>query len=64
KPGKTSPSQTTVKPQTTHAPTSATGGPPKLALEGNKWVVEYQTGKHDLRITETNMRHCIYIFKC
>ncbi|CAF5210190.1 unnamed protein product, partial [Rotaria magnacalcarata] len=64
KPGKTSPSQTTVKPQTTHAPTSAMGGPPKLALEGNKWVVEYQTGKHDLRITETNMRHCIYIFKC
>ena len=20
-------------------------GPPKLALEGNKWVVEYQTGQ-------------------
>ncbi|CAF3987073.1 unnamed protein product, partial [Rotaria sp. Silwood1] len=32
---------------TVNIPTSKTGGPPKLALEGNKWLVEYQTGKHD-----------------
>jgi adenylyl cyclase-associated protein len=31
--------------------------PPKLALDGNKWIVEYQTGKSDLRITETEMKH-------
>jgi adenylyl cyclase-associated protein len=47
-----------------NTPTLTPVGTPKLALEGNKWVVEYQTGKHDLRITETNMKHCIYIYKC
>ncbi len=39
-------------------------GPPKLALEGNKWIVEYQSNRTDLKITETNMRHTIYIYKC
>jgi adenylyl cyclase-associated protein len=33
-------------------------------LEGNKWIVEYQTDKSDLRITETEMKHTIYIYKC
>jgi len=27
-------------------------------------VVEYQTGKSDLRITDTEMKHTIYIYKC
>ncbi len=33
-------------------------------MEGNKWIVEYQTDKSDLRITETEMKHTIYIYKC
>jgi len=64
KPGKHTSPQATVKPQMVNIPTSTTGGSPKLALEGNKWLVEYQTGKHDLRITDTNMKHSIYIYKC
>lgn len=42
----------------------STSGPPKLVLEGNKWIVEYQSGRSDLKITETNMKHTIYIYKC
>ena len=38
--------------------------PPKLALEGNKWLVEYQTNRQDLKIDETNMRQTVYIYKC
>lgn len=42
----------------------STSGPPKLALEGNKWIVEYHSDRTDLKITETNMRHTVYIYKC
>ncbi|CAF1047788.1 unnamed protein product [Rotaria sordida] len=49
---------------TSNTSTNTTSGPPKLALEGNKWIVEYQNGRTDLKITETNMRHTIYIYKC
>lgn len=38
--------------------------PPKLVLEGNKWVVEYHNGNSNVRITETEMKHTIYIYKC
>ncbi|CAF3311555.1 unnamed protein product [Rotaria socialis] len=51
----------TTSPSTTN---TATTGPPKLVLDGNKWLVEYQAGKSDLRITDTNMRHSIYVYKC
>jgi adenylyl cyclase-associated protein len=37
---------------------------PKLALEGNKWIVEYYSNRKDLKITDTNMRQTIYIYKC
>ena len=43
---------------------SLTSGPPKLALEGNKWVVEFHSDRSDLKITETNMKHTIYVYKC
>lgn len=49
---------------TTTKPAATTGGTPKLALEGNKWLVEFYTNKQDLRITETSMRHSIYVYKC
>lgn len=38
--------------------------PPKLALEGNKWVVENQVGNKNIVISETEPRQTIYIFKC
>ncbi|CAF2990888.1 unnamed protein product [Rotaria sp. Silwood2] len=41
-----------------------TSHPPKLVLEGNKWIVEYYSGRSDLKITETNMIHTIYVYKC
>jgi len=63
-PEKPSTPQAAVKSQTVNSPRPTSGGPSKLALEGNKWVVEYQTGRHDLRITETEMKHTIYIYKC
>ena len=47
-----------------NASSKSTFGPPKLALEGKKWIVEYHSDRPDLKITETNMRHTIYIFKC
>jgi adenylyl cyclase-associated protein len=33
-------------------------------LEGNKWVVEFHSGRSDLKITETNMKQTIYVYKC
>ena len=33
-------------------------------MEGNKWTVEYQNGQPNVRITGTEMKHAIYIYKC
>ncbi|CAF0754706.1 unnamed protein product [Adineta steineri] len=49
---------------TSNTSSHLTSGPPKLALEGNKWIVEYYNNRTDLKISETNMRHTIYIYKC
>jgi len=38
--------------------------PPKLALEGNKWAVEYQVGNKSIVISETEPKHTCYIYKC
>lgn len=38
--------------------------PPVLALQGKKWVVEYQDNKPDLAITETNPKQTVYVYKC
>ncbi|KAL6042671.1 F-actin-capping protein subunit alpha [Balamuthia mandrillaris] len=38
--------------------------PPKLALEGNKWVVEYQFNNSSIVIEETEARQTVYIYKC
>ncbi|CAF0967240.1 unnamed protein product [Rotaria sordida] len=55
-----------TKSQETVSQTSSTltSGPPKLALEGNKWVVEFHSGRHDLKITDTNMKQTVYVYKC
>ncbi|CAF2748282.1 unnamed protein product [Rotaria sp. Silwood2] len=59
-------SNVSTKPQETvsHTSSTLTSGPPKLALEGNKWVVEFHSGRQDLKITETNMKHTVYVYKC
>ncbi|CAF0748087.1 unnamed protein product [Adineta ricciae] len=43
---------------------NSTSGTPKLALEGNKWLVEYQSGRTDLKLVEVNMKQTVYIYKC
>lgn len=38
--------------------------PPKFALEGTKWVVEFQKDNKNLVIDQTESRHTVYIYKC
>jgi adenylyl cyclase-associated protein len=38
--------------------------PPKLALEGNKWIVEFQVGNRDIVISDVEPKHTVYIYKC
>lgn len=38
--------------------------PPKLALEGNKWIVEFQKDNKGIVIEETEPKHTVYIYKC
>jgi len=55
-------------------PKASTGGaprkaavstaPPKLALEGNKWIVEHQVGNKEIIISDVEPKHTIYIYKC
>ncbi|XP_069160843.1 adenylyl cyclase-associated protein 1-like isoform X2 [Procambarus clarkii] len=39
-------------------------GPPKFALEGKKWFIEYQSDKPDLIVKDGKMDQSIYIFRC
>ncbi|XP_065574309.1 adenylyl cyclase-associated protein 2-like isoform X2 [Artemia franciscana] len=41
-----------------------TSKPPKMELDGKKWIVEYQKNQSNLVITETEMNQVVYIFKC
>jgi len=43
---------------------AAPAKPPKLALDGNKWSVEYQVGNKEIIISETEVKHTVYIYKC
>jgi len=38
--------------------------PPRLALDGKKWCVEYHTGQKNLVIQDTEMKQTIYVYKC
>lgn len=38
--------------------------PPKFALEGSKWTVEFQNGARDLVISDTEPRQTLYLYKC
>lgn len=46
------------------SPAGAPKGPAKLALEGNKWVVENQFNNENVVISETEIRHVVYIYGC
>lgn len=38
--------------------------PPKFELEGKKWMIEHQTGKKDLTVSDTEMSQSVNIYKC
>jgi len=38
--------------------------PAKFALEGNKWVVEWQVNNKNVVISDTEAKHTVYIYKC
>lgn len=38
--------------------------PPKFALEGKKWFIEYQKDKPSLVVDNAKMDQSVYIFKC
>jgi len=38
--------------------------PPVFALQGNKWVVEFQKGNKNIVIDETSIKQAVYIYKC
>lgn len=38
--------------------------PPRCALEGKKWIVEYQQGNKNVVIEDTEMKQTVYIYKC
>jgi len=52
------------KTTTTAAGKAAVQRPPKLALESNKWVVEFQVGNQNIVIDQVETRQTVYIYKC
>ncbi|XP_078664971.1 adenylyl cyclase-associated protein 1-like isoform X4 [Branchiostoma floridae x Branchiostoma belcheri] len=38
--------------------------PPVLELNGKKWNVEYQKDRKDLVISQAEMKHTVYVYKC
>ncbi|XP_059509206.1 adenylyl cyclase-associated protein 2 isoform X2 [Stegostoma tigrinum] len=51
------------------SPTSPASPPqqprmPVLELEGKKWKVEYQENNDNIVISETELRHVVYVYKC
>jgi len=56
----------TPKPASSGGPKKAAAAsrPPKLALEGNKWIVEFQVGNKGIVIDETEAKQTVYIYKC
>nr|CAG4642617.1 EOG090X08PR [Evadne anonyx] len=47
-----------------HVNVTVTNKPPKMELDGKKWLVEYQKNQTNLLITDTEMRQNVYVFKC
>jgi len=55
---------TNVKSSQPKAAKDTPSKPPKIALEGNKWVVEYQSNNKSIIISDTEAKHTCYIYKC
>jgi len=55
-PKSTSSSSSAAKPAATK--------PPKFALEGNKWAIEWQNGNKSIVIEDTEAKQTVYIYKC
>jgi len=47
-----------------HVNVTVTNKPPRMELDGKKWMVEYQKNQTNLVISDTEMRQTVYIFKC
>jgi adenylyl cyclase-associated protein len=64
------PNKTTVISETEKKPASAPKaatvkkGTPKIELNGNKWIVEWQENNGNIEINETELKQTIYIYKC
>lgn len=43
---------------------AAAAKPPKMALEGKKWVVENHLGRRDLKIEGVEMNQVVYVYGC
>ncbi|KAI9322074.1 adenylate cyclase associated N terminal-domain-containing protein [Zopfochytrium polystomum] len=43
---------------------AAPKAPPKLELQGNKWIVENFANKTDIVLTDVEIRHTVYIYNC
>mmetsp|Transcript_11454 Transcript_11454/g.46338 ORF Transcript_11454/g.46338 Transcript_11454/m.46338 type:complete len:476 (+) Transcript_11454:61-1488(+) len=54
----------TKKPATRKYGSQVKKGTPKFALEGNKWVVEFQDDNKDIVIAETEAKQTVYAYKC
>ena len=60
------PATTAKKPAPARKWGGATGKsqPPKFALEGNKWVVEFQDGNKNIVIENPEAKHVVYLYRC
>jgi len=47
-----------------HVSVTVTNKPPRMELDGKKWMVEYQKNQANLVINDTEMRQNVYIYKC
>jgi len=43
---------------------AVSSAPPKLELQGNKWLVEHQIGNREIVISEVEAKQTVYIYKC
>jgi len=54
----------TTESSSTKKAAAAPTKPPKLALEGTKWVVEYQVKNKEIVIQDTEVKQTVYIYRC
>ena len=47
-----------------HVNVTVTNKPPRMELDGKKWMIEYQKNQTNLIVSDTEMRQNVYIFKC